>query len=203
MPTLLHIDSSLGTKESSVSKQLSAAFQEEWLAQNPDGTVIYRDLAADPIPHLTAADHAAGDKAPLRAKLAEEMEQADLILIGTPMHNFTIPSTLKAWIDQACITGRTGSAEGTVAGTPTVVINARGGGYSPGTPNEDKEFATSYLNKVLSGMFGIEAEFIVSELTLADFVPQMEHLRDLAADNHTKAQQQVVERARALASANA
>ncbi|MGA4506734.1 FMN-dependent NADH-azoreductase [Propionibacteriaceae bacterium G1746] len=198
MPTLLHVDASLSTDGPSVSRELTAAFREEWLNQNPDGTVIYRDLATDPIPHLQAADHAAGDKAPLRATLAAELEQADLILIGTPMHNFTVPSVLKAWIDQACVMGRTGGADGTAAGTPTVVINSRGGGYSEGTPNEDKEFVTTYLDKVLRNLFGIEPEFIVAELTLADYVPQMAHLRELAAGNRTKARQDVVDRARAV-----
>lgn len=199
MPTLLHIDSSLATDGFSVSKELTAAFREEWLNHHPDGTVIYRDLAAEPIPHLRSVDHAAGDGAPLRAALAAEMEEADLILIGAPMHNFTIPSVLKAWIDQACVMGRTGGAEGTAAGTPTVVVNSRGGGYSPGTPNQDKEFVTTYLDTVFRGIFGLEPEFIVSELALADTVPQMAHLRELAEVSRTKARQDVVARARALA----
>ncbi|WP_068399923.1 FMN-dependent NADH-azoreductase [Kribbia dieselivorans] len=198
MPTLLHIDSSLATDGPSVSKELTAAFREEWLNQNPDGTVIYRDLAAEPIPHLRAAEHVAGDSTPLRATLATELEQADLILIGAPMHNFTVPSVLKAWIDQACVMGRTGGPEGTAAGTPTVVVASRGGGYSPGTPNEDKEFVTSYLNAVLPAMFGLEPEFIVAELTLADSVPQMAELRDLAAASRTSARENVIARARDL-----
>lgn len=199
MPTLLHIDSSLATDGSSVSKELTAAFREEWLAHNPDGTVIYRDLAVDPIPHLKAADHVAGDNAPLRATLAGELEQADLILIGAPMHNFSIPSVLKAWIDQALVMGRTGGAEGAAAGTPTVVVTSRGGGYSAGTPNEDKEFSATYLDTVLRGLFGLEPEIIVSELTLANSVPQMAHLKDLAAASRSNAHEQVRSRARELA----
>lgn len=200
MPVLLHIDSSFRTADTSVSRQLTALFRSEWLAANPTGTVVYRDLVADPVPHLQHSEHLQGDEAPLRATLARELEQADLVLIGTPMHNFTVPSVLKAWIDHSIIMGRTGGgigSTGTVAGKQVVVIASRGGGYSPGTPGEDKEFATSYLDAMLRGLFGMVPEFIVAELTLANSVPQLAHLKDLAKDSLDKARQEVLVRARA------
>ena len=129
MPTLLHIDSSLNINGPSVSRTHTAAFVKEWLQQNPEGKVIRRDLAAEPLPHLDEADYYAETTPALRETLASEMEEADIILIGAPMHNFSIPSTLKAWIDQACIMGRTTGPDSTTAGTTTIVITSRGGGY--------------------------------------------------------------------------
>ncbi|MCM2427315.1 FMN-dependent NADH-azoreductase [Streptomyces sp. RKAG337] len=210
MPTLLHIDSS-AFHEGSVSREVAATFRKEWEAQHPDGTVIYRDLAADPLPHLTAdaitaafvpaADHTPEQRAAhaLRETLAGELEQADAVLIGTPMYNFTIPSSLKAWLDQVIIIGRTGGEASTVAGTPVTVVTARGGSYAAGTPRESFEFASNYLEKVLTGMLGLEVDFIVPELTLAHVNPAMADLRDQADASRARAHEEAVAKAKALA----
>src|SRR5215213_5866973 len=98
---LLHIDSSLGA-EKSVSRQVTAAFAEQWRKAHPDGGYTYRDLAADPLPHLDpaslAARDAAGDRA-FETGLVEELKAADTVLLGVPMYNFSVPSTFKAWLD--------------------------------------------------------------------------------------------------------
>jgi len=146
MATLLHIDTSVNPDGVSVSRSVTASFREAWEAQHPDGKVIYRDLNADPIPHLQGLAAAAGFIPPqnhtaeqaaafaLRDQLATEFEQADSVLIGAPMYNYTIPSTLKAWLDHVIIMGRTtGSENRTAAGKPATVVASRGGGYGPGT----------------------------------------------------------------------
>lgn len=210
MPTLLHIDSS-AFHEGSVSREVAATFRKEWEEQHPDGTVVYRDLAADPLPHLTAdaitaafvpaADHTPEQRAAhaLRETLAEELEQADAVLIGTPMYNFTIPSSLKAWLDQVIIIGRTGGEAPSAAGTPVTVVTARGGSYAAGTPRESFEFASNYLEKVLTGMLGLEVDFIVPELTLAHVNPAMADLRDKADASRAHAHEEAVAKAKALA----
>lgn len=100
MATLLHIDSSVFPGEASSSRSVTAAFRKVWEEQHPEGTVIYRDLAAAPVPHISAAAWSAGYAAPsertpeqsaafaARVKLIEELEQADTVLIGAPMYNF-------------------------------------------------------------------------------------------------------------------
>src|SRR5690242_10158993 len=135
MATLLHIDSS-ALHEPSVSREVTAIFRREWEAQHPGGTVVYRDLAANPLPHLTgdgilgaltpaeARTEAQAEAYELRARLAEELERADAVLIGTPMYNFTIPSALKAWLDLVIIPGRTAGDQGSVAGKPVTVVAA-------------------------------------------------------------------------------
>jgi FMN-dependent NADH-azoreductase len=210
MATLLHLDSS-AFHEPSVSRAVTATFREEWESRHPEGTVIYRDLAKDPLPHLTAdgvigavapaSSHtpAQAEAAALRHALAEELEAADAILIGTPMYNFTIPSALKAWLDQVIIVGRTAGEGGSVAGKPVTVVAARGGGYGPGTPRESYEFLTTYLEKVLTGMLALEVDFIIPELTLARTVPEMAPLIDAADASRTKAHEEALVKAKALA----
>lgn len=210
MATLLHLDSS-AVQEPSVSREISALFRAEWLAAHPGGTVIHRDLARDPLPHLTADGIAAvylpdeqhtpeqAAAAALRIELAEELERADAVLIGTPMYNFTVPSSLKAWLDQVIIVGRTAGEGGSVAGKPTTVVAARGGGYGPGTPRESYEFLTTYLEKVLTGMLDLDVDFIVPELTLARVKPEMAGLVDAADASRAQAEQEAVLKAKRLA----
>jgi FMN-dependent NADH-azoreductase len=210
MATLLHLDSS-AFSDSSVSREVTAIFRKEWENQHPEGTVVYRDLAKDPLPHLTAEaitsayapaeSHSPeqAEAAAVRAALADELERADAILIGTPMYNFTIPSTLKAWLDQVIIAGRTAGESPSAAGKPTTVVVARGGGYGPGTPRENFEFVESYLGKVLTGMLALDVDFIVPELTLARTVPAMAELIDLADASRAKAQEAAVAKAKEVA----
>ncbi|MET7933408.1 NAD(P)H-dependent oxidoreductase [Streptomyces sp. NPDC005322] len=212
MPTLLHIDTAIFPGEASASRSVAASFRKEWEAQHPNGTVIYRDLAAEPIPHLDGlAAHAgfipADARTPeqqaafaLRETLAGELEQADAVLIGAPMYNFTIPSTLKAWLDHVIIMGRTAGAEKTTtSGTPAVVVASRGGGYGPGTPRESFEFVTTYLEKALNGALGLEVEFVVPELTLARTNPAMADLIELSDASKAKAHEDATAKAKALA----
>ncbi|GJF28979.1 FMN-dependent NADH-azoreductase [Kitasatospora sp. NE20-6] len=208
MPTLLHIDSS-ALSEGSVSREVSAAYRAAWEAANPGATVIYRDLAAEPLPHLDAAGITAGfvpaeHRSPeqqeahdLRDRLISELEQADAVVIGTPMYNFTIPSSLKAWLDQVILMGRSAGEQPSAAGTPVTVVSSRGGAYGPGTPRESFEFVTTYLEKVLTGMLALEVDFVVPEFTLARVNPAMAEFTDLA--DASKAQALVDAAARAQA----
>ncbi|MDF3290912.1 MULTISPECIES: FMN-dependent NADH-azoreductase [Streptomyces] len=211
MATLLHLDSSL-YPQGSASRDVTATFRKEWEAQHPHGKVIYRDLAVEPLPHLETDAALAGFTAPdqrtpeqsaafvLRDQLAAELEEADAVLIGAPMYNFTIPSTLKAWLDQVIIMGRTAGEKPTAAGTPVVVVASRGGSYAPGTPREGFEFVQTYLEKVLGGMLGLEVEFIVPELTLARTNPAMADLIELADASKAKAHEDAATKAKELVS---
>ena len=149
MATLLHIDSAV-FPEGSASRDITATFVRSWMEQHPEGKVIYRDLAAAPLPHLDITAAMAGAENELRAELAAELAEADAVLIGAPMYNFSIPSTLKAWLDQAIIVGHNAGPDSTLASTPFTVVASRGGSYAPGTPREDFEFVQNYLEKVLT-----------------------------------------------------
>ncbi|WP_411143044.1 FMN-dependent NADH-azoreductase [Streptomyces sp. x-80] len=211
MATLLLLDTSVFPEGRSASRSVTSAFRKTWEEQHPDGTVVHRDLAADPLPHLDGTGAAAGFADPaartpeqqtafaLRARLAEELEQADAIVIAAPMYNFTIPSTLKAWLDQVIIPGRTAGAEPSAKGTPAVVVASRGGSYAPGTPREGFEYVQNYLQAVLGEMLGLDVEFIVPELTMAPSNPAMAELVPLYEASREKAHSNAMTKAKSLA----
>lgn len=115
------------------------------------------------------------------------------------MYNFSIPSTLKAWLDQVIIVGHNAAPGGPVTGTPFTVVASRGGSYASGTPRADFEFVQNYLEKVLTGLLGAEVDFIVPELTLAHSKPEMAELVPLADASRTQAFTDAKEKAKALA----
>ncbi|MGW8763503.1 FMN-dependent NADH-azoreductase [Streptomyces sp. NPDC055815] len=189
MATLLHIDTSFNGDDSH-SRAVTAAFRKAWEAEHPEGTVIYRDLAADPIPHLEAAAYYADSTAPafaLRGRLIEEAERADVILLAAPMYNYTIPSTLKAWLDHVFLVGRTSITENpSLAGKRAVVVTSRGGSYREGTPQHGNDYVENYLRLALGDMFGLDVSFIAPELTLAPHVPAMAGLVPLFESSRTE-----------------
>ncbi|MFE7765129.1 FMN-dependent NADH-azoreductase [Streptomyces sp. NPDC057438] len=212
MATLLHLDSSVFPAGASSSRAVTETFRKAWQDQHPDGTVIYRDLHADPVPHIGAAAHTAGFADPAthtpeqaaafaeREKLIVELEQADAILIGAPMYNFSIPSTLKAWLDNVVLIGRTAMTEDSkTKGTPAMVVASRGGSYAPGTPREPLEYVQNYLTAVLSETLGLEVDFIVPELTMAPHNPAMSELIPLSEASRAKALDDAVVKAKNLA----
>ena len=169
MPTLLHLDAS--PLETSISRELAREFVATWKAANPGGTVLYRDLAAlAPAPVSQAWVHASFTPPASRTPeqqailahsddLIRELESADEIVIGIPMHNFSIPSTLKLWIDQIVRSGRTFSygadgPKGLLTGKKATLLIASGGVYSPGSAAAAMNFIDPYMKAIL-GFIGI------------------------------------------------
>jgi FMN-dependent NADH-azoreductase len=157
--TILHIDSSI-TGEASVSRQLTQSIIDGLTRFNLAATVVRRDLAAEPLPHLTLEAMAEG-------AAVEEFLGADTVVIGAPMYNFTLPSQLKAWIDRILIAGKTFryTPDGPVglAGPKRVIIAlARGGMYDAGSPAAALEHLESYL-RVAFNFIGIEPEFVPAD----------------------------------------
>ncbi|MCW2382692.1 MULTISPECIES: FMN-dependent NADH-azoreductase [unclassified Sphingobium] len=161
--TVLHIDSSI-QGENSITRQISAGIVERLTAEQPGADVRYRDLAAQPLPHLTLPGFGTDEAA---AVLAEFLD-ADTVVIGAPMYNFTISTQLKAWIDHIAVAGKTfrydetGNAIGLAGDKRVIVALSRGGFYGAGTPAAAVEHAESYLRAVF-GFIGIVPEFIVAE----------------------------------------
>jgi FMN-dependent NADH-azoreductase len=172
---LLHIDSSvLGPH--SVSRQVSAAIVERLRAATPHLEVTYRDLTATPLHHLSGSHLAAAQGAEPAAALGqdlaasktvlEEFLAADIVVIGAPMYNFTIPSQLKAWIDRILVAGKTfkygaNGAEGLAGNKRVIIAISRGGFYGAGTPAAIGEHLESYLRWVF-GFIGIANPEIIS-----------------------------------------
>src|SRR6202158_6553430 len=145
---LLHIDSSV-LGPNSVSRQVSAAIVGRLRKATPGLEIVYRDLTLTPLAHLSgshlAAAQGAAPEAALQSDLVagqallEEFRAADIVVLGAPMYNFTIPSQLKAWIDRVVVAGKTFkySAQGVegLAGNKRVIVAiSRGGFYGAGTP---------------------------------------------------------------------
>jgi FMN-dependent NADH-azoreductase len=167
---LLHIDSSV-SGEASASRQLSAAIVTALTRAVPDLEIVRRDLDADPIPHLDsrllpairpdpASDPASRAIDNVGAAALEEFLGADIVVLGAPMYNFTIPTQLKAWLDRILIAGKTFSyskagVKGLAGGKKVIIASSRGGLYTPGMPFEANDFQEPYLRAVL-GLIGIK-----------------------------------------------
>jgi FMN-dependent NADH-azoreductase len=175
---LLHIDASI-LGANSASRQLSGAVVERLRKATADVEITYRDLAAEPLRHLSGAHLAAAQGATpetpdLRHELAasqavlEEFLSADTVVIGAPMYNFTLPSQLKAWIDRIVVAGKTfrygaSGPEGLAGNKRVIIAISRGGFYGPGAPAAALEHLETYLRGIL-GFIGVTSpEFIVAE----------------------------------------
>ena len=177
---LLHIDSSaLGAN--SVSRQLTARIVAQWRAAHPDLVVESLDLAQDAPSHLSV-DSLGFRTAPdakgltevqrrenaLSEKLVSQFVAADVVVIGAPMYNFSIPSQLKAWIDRVAQVGRTfkyteAGPQGLAGGKTVIVASTRGGVYSTNPALAGLDHQESYL-KTVFGFFGItDVQFVRAE----------------------------------------
>jgi FMN-dependent NADH-azoreductase len=204
MTHLLHIDSSI-RGEDSISRKLSARAADGWRAAHPGGTVTYRDLGGDPLPHLTAASGLARmvppeDHTPAQAQswaltleLVNEVKEADTVLLGLPLYNFGAPSSVKSWVDHLVAPGLSVDAEthaGLLGGRDFIVLASRGGGYNEGTPREGWDHSEAWLPHGVAGM-GLEPRFITAQLTLAEVTPAMAELIPLAHESLAAAQRQI------------
>lgn len=174
---LLHIDSSvLGPH--SVSRQVSAAVVDRLRQATPSLDLVYRDLTQTPLAHLSGSHLAAAQGAPAPADLAPDLAasaavlneflDADIVVIGAPMYNFTIPSQLKAWIDRILVAGKTfkydaNGPQGLAGNKRVIVAISRGGYYGADTPAALGEHLETYLRWVF-GFIGIaHPEFIFAD----------------------------------------
>jgi len=165
---LLHVDSSI-LGDNSVSRKVSAAVTAHFQAAQPDVTVTYEDLAANPfghlsIAHLAAAQGAAPADPIVEAEVArgqkalQDFLEADIVVVGAPLYNFTIPSQLKAWIDRLSVAGKTfryteKGPEGLAGGKTLIIVSSQGGLYN-GTARAAQEHQESYL-RALFNFLGI------------------------------------------------
>ncbi|GLW72042.1 FMN-dependent NADH-azoreductase [Kitasatospora phosalacinea] len=204
MPQLLHLDAS--ARSDSFSRKLGTAFAAHWRAAHPDGTYAHRDLVADPVQPLDEARvrlsalsslHGVRDLAAMDAvaaaapdlarawdatrPLVVELLGADVLAIGAPMYNFTVPAALKVWLDRVTLPWLP------LAGKSAVVLGARGGAYGPGTPREPFDFQEPYLRAYFTALGLTDLEFVHTELTHAPVMPFLAELRDAHEASRTEA----------------
>ncbi|MBC3926898.1 FMN-dependent NADH-azoreductase [Undibacterium sp. CY21W] len=176
---ILHIDSSI-LEGNSVTRELSSAIVTQLKAAHPEASVTYRDLIKNEIRHLTGSiaagfritgfenfDEATLQEHQISAELVSEFLAHDVIVIGVPMYNFSVPTQLKAWLDRLAQVGRTfkyteTGPVGLVSGTQVFVASARGGFYAEG-PLAHMDYQESYL-KTFFGFLGInDVHFVRAE----------------------------------------
>ena len=205
MPNLLQIDSS--PMQTSISRELTAAYVAAWKTRNPSGSVTCRNLAASPAAPIDQSWIGAAytpDEAltaeqkqvlALSDELIAELQAADEIVIGAAMHNFGIPAVLKLWIDQVARTGKTFSyssngPEGLLKGKKATVLISTGGVYDAGSPAAAMNFVEPYLRAVL-GFLGITDVNVVTASGAAQVM--------MGAVDRTVFLQPLVEKVKALA----
>jgi FMN-dependent NADH-azoreductase len=205
MPHLLHLDSSADL-ERSRSRAITATFATAWRDHGADYTVTHRDLHRDPLPHLADAalhwpprlrpDDAAPPAAAetLQEKLIAELISADVLLVGAPLYNYSLPSSLKAWIDHIHVPGVTAPFDvdtQPLAGRPAVIVNSQGASYDAGSPTDGWDHAVPVLDLILGTSLGMRLTVITTSLTLAETVPaladRLERGRAELASAHEKA----------------
>lgn len=163
---LLHIDSS-ALADNSVTRQLTAAIVARWQDEVSGLKVTYRDLDAQPLPHMTGAvlsktDTVAAEES---ERTMQEFLDADVIVIGSPMYNFSVPSTLKAWIDRIAVAGRTfryteNGPVGLAGGKKVIIASGRGSVHAAGAVSD---FQEPYLKFVLGFLGVTDVEFVRAE----------------------------------------
>lgn len=183
MPTLLRVDSS-PMLQASVSRQLTGEFVQRWRALHPDGRVISRDLSQTQLapvaaPWIAAAYTPEESRSPEQQRILEvsdaliaELEAADEYVIGVPMHNFSIPSTAKLWIDLIARRGKTfayadGGPKGLLTGKKATFLVASGGKYDAGTALASFNFIEPYLRAVFAFLGVTQTTFITAGGTAA------------------------------------
>lgn len=195
MSTVFRLDASIRGKDS-VTRGVADTLERAILDNAGNTDVVRRDIAREPIdsslwaltqsaPLVPDAESSNRRDEAVRVahELAEEMLAADAYVIAAPFYNFGVSQHVKTWVDVLFGDPRFGPGEQPLAGRPSYVITARGGGYGPGTPREGWDHGTDWLRRIFGDVMGLETQVIETELTLAPITPGMEDLRELAEAN--------------------
>lgn len=159
----------------SVSRQMTQRFLAAWRASHPDGLIVHRDLADSAPPFVSARwlqayftpppaqSEAMKEELQLSDVLVGELLAADHLVISTPVYNYNVPASLKAWVDHIVRKGATlgFDGRGLVKGKAATLLMASGGVYTEGSPIRDRDLATQYLRLIL-GVIGIEDITVVA-----------------------------------------
>lgn len=202
MSTLLHLDSSADLAHS-VSRRLTARFAAAWSERGH--SIVRRDLFADQPPHLpsnvlhwapalrTAEESVDPDDERYQVELVQELLNADVVLLGAPMYNWSVPSTLKAWIDWIHVPGLTAPASAEdpapLGGKPIVIVSGRGLAYGPDSGNIDHELAA--LHQLFAGSMQMTVHPVLAELTLAGRVADLAPYADQAGASLSAAEAEI------------
>jgi FMN-dependent NADH-azoreductase len=210
--TLFRLDASINPG-SSASRAIADIVESEWLAANPAGAVVRRNLGTEPIaadawtgalranwtPEAARTEEQTAAIA-LAAGLAEEVRSADAVLLAVPLYNFGIPQHVKTWID-VVMAGAKSADEALLAGKPAVLVVVRGGAYGAGTPREGWDHSTGYLRRIIADVWGADLTLVEREFTLVGVNPALDDFKELADQFKDAAHTHAAQAGKALASA--
>ena len=188
---LFRIDASIRA-EGSVTREVADTALSAWWESHSEGTLVQRDLLADPVPAeawqravgMSASPDETEQARSLAGRLADELVDADAYLFAVPLYNWGPSQHFKAWVDMILIDPRFApGGPRPLEGRPAVLVTARGGGYGPGTPKWGWDHSTPWLVRVLQDVLGLNLQVSEAELTLAEMTPAMAPLRGLAAES--------------------
>jgi FMN-dependent NADH-azoreductase len=211
--TFLRVGASIQV-DKSASKALADSVQAEWQAEHPNGKVVTRELGLRPFPARAWMDAACAERMPaedwrpehaaaieLAKGLADEMIDADSIVVTSPLYNWGISEHLKAWIDLLLTDARLspyGLGKMPLKDKPTVLIVTRGGDYRKGSSREGWDHATPWIKRVLGEVFGMDVKTVEADLTLADLNPALADLRGTAQEIRERAHELAKEHGKTL-----
>ena len=210
--SLFRLDASINPA-SSASRAIADIVESAWLAANPVGTVVRRDLGTEPLaadawtgalranwtPEAARTQEQTAAIA-LAAGLAEELRAADAVLLAVPLYNFGIPQHVKTWID-VVLAGAKSADEALLAGKPVVLVVVRGGAYGAGTPREGWDHSTGYLRRIIADVWGADLTIVEREFTLVGVNPALDDFKELAGQFKEAAHAAAAEAGKALATA--
>jgi len=210
--TLFRLDASIRA-EGSASREIADIVVEEWLAAHPGDVVEHRHIGLDVLPAdawpraVSAMYLPESDRSPeqqsavtLAAALVDELLEADAIVLAVPLYNFGVSQHMKAWIDLIITDPRAGAGEPPLlSGKNVVLCMVRGGAYGAGTPREGWDHATSYLQRIISEVWGADLTVVEREFTLVGVNPALDDFKDAAAAMHQVALAAAQQAGKALA----
>ncbi|TDL45841.1 FMN-dependent NADH-azoreductase [Microbacterium oleivorans] len=213
--TLFRLDASI-LPATSASRELGDLVEAEWLAAHPSSTVVRRDVAADPIPATAWRDsvtsgftpaeaHTAGQQeaVALRARLADELIDADALLFTVPLYNYGVSQHVKTWFDVAYTDPRIDPQGTALRGKAATLVTVLGGNYEPGSPKEGWDHSTGWLRRVFEDVWGLDLTVVHRPFTLVGVNPALDAFSDAAAELKAGAEQAAVEAGRTLAASRA
>lgn len=211
--TLLRIDSSI-QGDRSASSALADQVVEAFRADRPDETLVTRHLGQQPLSADVWATAVAAsftpeadrtpeqrDAAKVAAEVADELRDADAVVLALPLYNWGVSQHVKTWIDVAIAGGTQG--ERLLDGTPTVLITTRGGAYGPGTPKEGWDHNIDYLRRIIGEVWGADLTVIEREFTLVGVNPALDEFTETAELMRKSAEEAAVAAGKTLAGAGA
>jgi FMN-dependent NADH-azoreductase len=208
---LYRLDASIRV-EGSHSRALADIVEQEWTARHPEDSVIRRHVGIDPIPATTWALAVQAMSTPADQKPTPQQQEAvavashetdlllsaDAALFAVPLYNFGVSQHFKTWVDLLITDPRMAGEEPATTGIPAVLAVVRGGFYGPGSPRDGWDYATGWMQRVLSEVWKFDLQVVEEEFTLVGVNPALDQFKDMAVDLRAKAEHTAHERGRNL-----